>query len=69
MALQLPRGAEREYIATSGIVAVYVAALPAGPPMSASRAICCIPCAHCATDGPHCRSPQLAGCRLNPMRG
>jgi hypothetical protein len=30
MALQLPRGAEREYIATSGIVAVYVAALPAG---------------------------------------
>lgn len=31
MALQLPRGAEREYIATSGIVAVYVAALPAGP--------------------------------------
>jgi len=31
MALQLPRGAEREYIATSGIVAVYIAALPAGP--------------------------------------
>jgi len=31
MALKLPRAAEREYIATSGIVAVYVAALPAGP--------------------------------------
>lgn len=31
MALQLPRGAEREYIAVSNIVAVYVAALPSGP--------------------------------------
>src|SRR5882757_2082343 len=31
MALRMPRGAEREYIATSGICAVYVAALPAGP--------------------------------------
>lgn len=31
MALKVPKAAEREYIATSGIVAVYVAALPAGP--------------------------------------
>ncbi len=31
MALKLPRGAEREYLAIYGIVAVYVAALPAGP--------------------------------------
>lgn len=31
MALHLPKAAEREYIATSGICAVYVAALPAGP--------------------------------------
>jgi hypothetical protein len=31
MALKVPRGAEREYIAASGIVAIYVAALPSGP--------------------------------------
>ncbi|UPK03132.1 hypothetical protein [Bradyrhizobium sp. 170] len=31
MALKLPRGAEREFIVIHGIVAVYVAALPAGP--------------------------------------
>jgi hypothetical protein len=31
MVLKLPRAAEREYIATSGIVAIYVAALPSGP--------------------------------------
>lgn len=30
MALKLPRGAEREYLAIYGIVAIYVAALPAG---------------------------------------
>jgi hypothetical protein len=29
--LRMPRGAEREYIATYGIVAIYVAALPTGP--------------------------------------
>jgi hypothetical protein len=31
MALRLPRAAEREYIATANVVAVYVAALPSGP--------------------------------------
>jgi hypothetical protein len=31
MTLKLPRGAEREYIAASNIVAIYVAALPTGP--------------------------------------
>jgi hypothetical protein len=30
MALSLPRGAEREYLAIYGIVAIYVAALPSG---------------------------------------
>ena len=30
MALRLPRGAEREYLAIYGIVAIYVAALPSG---------------------------------------
>lgn len=31
MVLKLPRAAEREYIATSGIAAIYIAALPSGP--------------------------------------
>lgn len=31
MALKLPRGAEREFIAASDIVAIYVVALPSGP--------------------------------------
>jgi hypothetical protein len=31
MPLKLPRGAEREYIAVSGIIAVYVASLQSGP--------------------------------------
>jgi hypothetical protein len=31
MALRLPRGAEREYIAAANVQAVYVAALPSGP--------------------------------------
>jgi hypothetical protein len=31
MALKLPRSAERAYITTYGIVAIYVAALPSGP--------------------------------------
>ena len=34
MVLRLPRAAEREYLATYGIVAVYVAALPSGPSLA-----------------------------------
>ena len=69
MALQPPRGAEREYIAVSNIVAIFVAALPAGPAYVGISRDLLQACAHCGTDGPHCRSPQLGGCRLNPMRG
>lgn len=36
MALRLPRGAEREYLALYGIVAVYVAAIPSGPTLVGS---------------------------------
>ena len=31
MPVRLPRGAEREYLAASGITAIYVAAIPSGP--------------------------------------
>ncbi|UGY12504.1 hypothetical protein HAP48_0028205 [Bradyrhizobium septentrionale] len=37
MALMLPRGAVREYLAIYGVVAIYVAALPAGAFVSCSR--------------------------------
>lgn len=36
MALRLPRGAEREYLALYGITAIYVAAIPTGPTLVGS---------------------------------
>jgi hypothetical protein len=61
MVLRLPRAAEREYLATYGIVAVYVAALPSGPSWSASRAICCTLSWPCAADGLARSSPAPIG--------